>query len=455
MTKISRVLIANRGEIAVRIIRACQALGIESVAAVSEVDQESLPAKMADRAVCIGPARALDSYLNIGTLITAALGTGSDAIHPGYGFLAEQPDLVEACEKHHIKFIGPSANSIRKMGNKILARQIVEECGVPTIPGSEKICDVNEAVDTAEKIGFPVLLKAAAGGGGRGMKIARNPEDLKSTFDTLSAEVEAAFGDGTLYLEKYIPNARHIEVQILGDHSGNLIHLGERDCSIQRRHQKLIEEAPSPVVTDKLRDKIGNAAVAIADRIGYESAGTIEFILDQNSGQFYFLEMNTRIQVEHPVTEQISGVDLVQEQIKVAEHQPLSISQKDVRLNGHAIECRINAESVRSGFLPSPGLLKKWNPPNDSGIRVDTHCFSGYLMPPFYDSLLAKVISTGADRTQAIDRMKWALENFVIFGVDTTIPLHSLVLNHSDFINGKINTRWLEDMILPSVRSDV
>jgi acetyl-CoA carboxylase biotin carboxylase subunit len=455
LKKISRVLIANRGEIAVRIIRACQALGIESVAAVSEVDQESLPAKMADRAVCIGPARALDSYLNIGTLITAALGTGSDAIHPGYGFLAEQPELVEACEKHHIKFIGPSANSIRKMGNKILARQIVEECGVPTIPGSEKICDVNEAVDTVEKIGFPVLLKAAAGGGGRGMKILSNPEDLKSTFDTLSAEVEAAFGDGTLYFEKYIPNARHIEVQILGDHSGNLIHLGERDCSIQRRHQKLIEEAPSPVVTDKLRDKIGNAAVAIADRIGYESAGTIEFMLDQNSGQFYFLEMNTRIQVEHPVTEQISGVDLVQEQIKVAEHQPLNISQKDVQLNGHAIECRINAESVGSGFLPSPGLLKNWNPPNDSGIRVDTHCFSGYLTPPFYDSLLAKVISTGADRTQAIDRMKWALENFVIFGVDTTIPLHSLVLNHPDFINGKINTRWLEDMILPSVRSDV
>lgn len=452
MKKISRVLVANRGEIAVRIIKACQTLGIEAVAAISEADRESLPAKMADRAVCIGPAQAKDSYLSVGTLITAALGTGSDAIHPGYGFLAEQPELAEACQKHNLRFIGPSANSIRQMGNKLLARQIVTKCGVPTIPGSEKIRDFKEAIRTAEKIGFPVFLKAAAGGGGRGMKIANNPDDLRSTFDTLSAEVKSAFGDGTLYLEHYIPNARHVEVQVLGDHLGNLIHLGERDCSIQRRHQKLIEEAPSPVVNERLRNEMGNAAVTIAGKIGYESAGTIEFILDQDTDQFYFLEMNTRIQVEHPVTEQISGVDLVQEQIKVAELQPLSISQEDVQLNGHAIECRINAESPRADFLPCPGRLEKWAPPNDSGIRVDSHCYSGYLAPPFYDSLLGKIIASGPDRAQAIERMQRALQNFVVSGVDTTIPFHQMILSHPDFIRGKLNTRWLEDNILLGIR---
>ncbi|MEE9613140.1 MAG: acetyl-CoA carboxylase biotin carboxylase subunit, partial [Desulfatiglandales bacterium] len=314
------------------------------------------------------------------------------------------------------------------------------------------IRDFKEAIRTAEKIGFPVFLKAAAGGGGRGMKIANNPDDLRSTFDTLSAEVKSAFGDGTLYLEHYIPNARHVEVQVLGDHLGNLIHLGERDCSIQRRHQKLIEEAPSPVVNERLRNEMGNAAVTIAGKIGYESAGTIEFILDQDTDQFYFLEMNTRIQVEHPVTEQISGVDLVQEQIKVAELQPLSISQEDVQLNGHAIECRINAESPRADFLPCPGRLEKWAPPNDSGIRVDSHCYSGYLAPPFYDSLLGKIIASGPDRAQAIERMQRALQNFVVSGVDTTIPFHQMILSHPDFIRGKLNTRWLEDNILPGIR---
>lgn len=452
MKKISRILIANRGEIAVRIIRACQALEIQSVAAVSEADRESMPARMADRSVCIGPARAIHSYLSINTLITAALGTGSDAIHPGYGFLAEQPELAEACQTHGITFIGPSAESIRKMGNKLLARQIAQESSIPTIPGSKKIHDVADGVSTAEAIGFPVILKAAAGGGGRGMKIAWTPDDLNNAFDTLSAEVEAAFGDGTLYLEKYVPNARHVEVQVLGDRLGNVIHVGERDCSIQRRHQKLIEEAPSPVVTMTLREQLGNAAVAIARTIGYESAGTVEFVLDQDQDRFYFLEMNTRIQVEHPVTEQISGIDLVQEQIRLAAGHPLGMGQGDVQLEGHAIECRINAESVPSGFLPSPGLIKAWRHPQNSGVRVDTHCYAGYVIPPFYDSLVAKVIATGGDRGQAIERMRSALENFFIEGVETTIPLYLSVLSHPDFIHGRVNTRWLEDVVLPEQR---
>ena len=453
MNNISRVLIANRGEIAVRIIRACKGLGIESVAAVSEVDRESLPAKMADRSVCIGPARALDSYLKIDTLITACLGTGSDAIHPGYGFLAEQPELVEACEKNNIIFIGPTADNIRQMGNKLWARKAVEGCGVPTIPGSEKVEDLIDAIIIAEKIGFPVLLKAAAGGGGRGMRILNTPEELKTVFDTLSTEVQSAFGDGTLYIEHYVPNARHIEVQILGDHFGNVIHLGERDCSVQRRYQKMIEEAPSPVVFDGLRKELCKAAVTIARSMEYESAGTVEFILDQDQGQFYFLEMNTRIQVEHPVTEQITGIDLVEEQIRIADSEPLRVSQQDVQSKGHAIECRINAESAYTDFAPSPGRIEKWGPPQDSGIRVDTHCYSGYLISPYYDSLIAKLITTGGDRDQAIERMQFALEKFVVSGVDTNIPFHQLLLKHPDFKKGNINTCWLEDVVLSKIRS--
>ncbi len=453
MNNISRVLIANRGEIATRIIRACKGLGIESVAAASEADRESLPAKMADRSVCIGPSRPLDSYLRIDTLITACLGTGSDAIHPGYGFLAEQPELVEACEKYDIRFIGPTADNIRQMGNKLWARKAVEDCGVPTIPGSEKVENFKYAIVIAEKIGFPVLLKAAAGGGGRGMRIVNTPEDLKADFDMLSAEVQSAFGDGTLYIEHYIPNARHIEVQILGDHFGNVIHLCERDCSVQRRYQKMIEEAPSPVVSDELRKELCRAAVTIAQSIKYENAGTIEFILDQDQGQFYFLEMNTRIQVEHPVTEQITGVDLVREQIRIADLQPIQYSQQDVRIKGHAIECRINAESPYSGFSPSSGRIENWVLPQDPGIRIDTHCYPGYLIPPYYDSLIAKLITTGADRGQATERMQFALNKFIVSGVETNIPFHQLLLKHPDFNNGKINTRWLEDQVLPNIRS--
>ncbi len=452
MKHISRVLIANRGEIAARIINACKGLGIESVAAVSEADRESLPAKSADRSLCIGPSRSLDSYLSIDALITACLGTGSDAIHPGYGFLSEQPDLVDACEKYGIRFIGPTSDNIRQMGNKLWARKMVEDCGVPTIPGSEKVENVRDAIIIAEEIGFPVLLKAAAGGGGRGMSIVGSSEELESVFDTLSAEVRSAFGDGTLYIEHCIPKARHIEVQVLGDHFGNIIHLGERDCSVQRRYQKMIEEAPSPVVSDELRKEICKAAVTIAKHINYESAGTVEFILDQDKGRFYFLEMNTRIQVEHPVTEQITGVDLVQEQIRIADHQQLGFSQKDIKLKGHAIECRINAESPYIGFSPSPGRIKEWGPPQGPGIRLDTHCYSGYLIPPYYDSLIAKLITTGEDRVRTIECMQSALEKFTVSGVETNIPFHQLLLKHRDFIKGKIYTRWLEDKVLPDTR---
>ena len=453
MKNISRVLIADRGEIAVRIIRACKSLGIGTVAAISEADRESLAAKMADRVVCVGPPRALDSYLNINLLITAAMGTSSDALHPGYGFLAEQPELAEACEKYDIQFIGPSPKNIREMGNKLWARKIAKDSGVPTIPGSEKVRDVKEAIQIGEEIGFPVILKAAAGGGGRGMKIAHHPNDLKTTFDTLSAEVQSAFGDGTLYLEKYIPNARHIEVQILGDFFGNVIHLGERDCSLQRRHQKILEEAPSMVLCPELRREIWNAAVVIAKSIHYLSAGTIEFVFDQDQKKFHFLEMNTRIQVEHPVTEQITGVDLVQEQIHVANRQPLHFAQEDIQINGHAIECRINAESPHNGFLPTPGRIEQWSFPEDANVRMDSHCYPGYAIPPYYDSLIAKVIAKGKDRTQAIERMQYFLDNFIVSGVETTIPFHQGLLKHPDYLQGRVNTRWLEDVVLPTLRS--
>jgi acetyl-CoA carboxylase biotin carboxylase subunit len=447
MADISRVLIANRSENAVRIIRACKELGIQTVAAISEADRESLPAKLADRAVCIGPSRASDSYLKIDTLITAALGTGSDAIHPGYGFLAEQPEMAEACQEKGVKFVGPSPQNLREMGNKLLAREIVRNCGMPVIPGSEKVNDFKEAVIAAERIGFAVLLKAAGGGGGRGIVIINSSRELENVLDTVSAEVQAAFGDSTLYIEQYIPNARHIEVQIVADKYGNTLHLGERDCSIQRRYQKVIEEAPSPAVSEPLREEICSAAVTVAMNIGYESVGTVEFVLDQDSGEFHFLEMNTRIQVEHPVTEEISGVDLLKEQLRIAADQPVSFSQEEVHLNGHAIECRINAESPEAGFRPCPGKIEQWVPPCGQNIRVDTHCYSGYVVHPYYYSLLAKVITSGESRLEAIERMRSALESFVVSGIDTTISFLYSLLENSDFINGEINTRWLENMI--------
>ncbi len=444
---ISRVLIANRGEIALRVIKACQALGIESVVAVSEADRNSLPSRLADRSVCIGPARSSDSYLKVEAIITAALGTRSDAVHPGYGFLAEKPELAEACEKHQLRFIGPRAENIRQMGSKLLARAAASEYGIPIGSGSGKVQSFEAAARMAEQVGFPLLLKAAAGGGGKGIKIVTEGKGLREAFETAAAEARAAFGDPTLYIERYISNARHIEVQVLGDRFGNVIHLGERDCSLQRRYQKVIEEAPAYSVSPSLREKIHEAAVTLVKNVRYENAGTVEFILDQDRGEFYFLEMNTRIQVEHPVTEMVTGTDLVQEQILIADGQPLRLSQSSIRVSGHAIECRINAEAPARGFQPSPGKIVEWMPPQGAGIRIDSHCFPGYVVPPYYDSLLAKTIVRGADRSEAIDRMRIALRDFSIKGVDTTIPFLSFLLKQTEYIEGKVNTRWLEKQL--------
>jgi acetyl-CoA carboxylase biotin carboxylase subunit len=447
---VSRVLVANRGEIALRVIRACRALGIETVAAVSEADRDNLVARAADRSICVGPARATDSYLKIEAIISAALGTVCDALHPGYGFLAERPELAEACEKNGIKFIGPHAESIRRMGNKISARTLAKEFGIPVVSGSEKIHNFKEATAQAEAIGFPVLIKAAAGGGGRGMKIVASAGELQGAFEMASAEARAAFGDPTLYLERYIANARHIEVQILGDRHGNVIHVGERDCSLQRRHQKVIEEAPATALPLKLREEIQNAAVTIAKKIGYENAGTIEFILDQDAERFYFLEMNTRIQVEHPVTEAISGMDLVQEQLRIAAGEPLSRSQSEVKLSGHAIECRITAESAAHGFRPCPGLITEWQPPEGDDIRVDTHCYAGYRVPPYYDSLLAKLIVRGENRIEIVGKMQDALEKFLVSGIETTIPFLRFIAQRLEYVKGEVNTRWLEAVLATS-----
>ena len=448
MKRIRRVLIANRSEIAVRVIRACRDLGIESIVAVSEADKESLPAKMADRSVCIGPAKASESYLKVGTIIAAALGTGADAVHPGYGFLAEQPELPEACAQSGLIFIGPTADNIRRMGDKVVARKMAMELEIPVIPGSELVRDYEDAMRLAEEVGYPILLKAAAGGGGKGMKMIEGPRDVKTILDEASAEAGAAFGDDRIYAERFIPNARHIEVQIIGDRSGNVVHLFERDCSLQRRYQKMVEEAPSPVISDEVRKKICGSAIKIAQHVKYQNAGTVEFILDQDQGLFYFLEMNTRIQVEHPVTEMVTGVDLVKEQIRIASGEPLRFSQDQIQISGHAIECRINAESSAEEFRPCPGLITKWIPPEGEGIRVDSHCYSGYFVPPYYDSLLAKVITVGKDRPEAIKRMQHALSGFLVSGLDTTIPFYQYLLQHPDYRYSKVNTRWVENTLL-------
>lgn len=452
MKNISRVLVANRGEIAVRIIKACRELGIESVAAVSEADKGSLPARIADRVVCIGPAPPKDSYLKIDAILTAALGTGADAVHPGYGFLAECPELAEACQEYGLTFIGPPAENIRQMGNKLQAREIAERYGIPIVPGSEKVRTLDEAIDVAKRVGFPVLLKSAAGGGGRGMRIVTHAGDIKTSFEAASAEARAAFNDDTIYIERYIPNARHIEVQIAADQHGNVIHIGERDCSLQRRYQKIIEEAPAVSLPVDLRANIRSAGVKIARSIGYENLGTVEFIVDQGSGDFYFLEMNTRIQVEHPVTEMISGLNLVEEQIRIAAGYPLSVTQSDVQFQGHAIECRVTAESPEDGFRPCPGRVTRWAPPQGPGIRVDSHCETGYFIPPYYDSLLAKVITWGTDRAEAVKRMKHALQDFHVSGVSTVIPFLQLLISQPDFERGSVNTRWVENMLAATER---
>jgi len=446
--KISRIFIINRGEIAVRIIRTCKVMGIETILAVSEADKDSLPAKLADQIVLIGPPSPSKSYLNIPVIITAALAMKADAIHPGYGFLSEVPELAEACLANGLIYIGPKPHHIQKMGNKLVSRALAKECGIPVLPGSEKVSSYNEIVGIIDAIGLPVMLKAAAGGGGRGMKIITDKANIKTIFESASAEAKSAFGDGTMYVEKYIANARHIEVQVLGDRHGNVIHLGERDCSTQRRHQKLVEEATAPNISETLRENIRSAAVKLAKSISYENAGTVEFIVDQDEEAFYFLEMNTRIQVEHPVTEAITGVDLVQEQIHVATGEELRFTQSDIVFSGHAMECRINAESPEEGFRPDPGRITLWQMPQGPGVRVDTHCYHGYTVPVFYDSMIAKLIVHGNDRLHAINRMLAALDEFSVGGIKTTIPFLKQILKDEDFSNGRVSTRLLEKVLL-------
>ena len=439
-----KVLIANRGEIALRVIRACKELGVETVAVYSEADRESLHVRFADDDVCIGRPPGRDSYLNIRHIIAAAEITGADAIHPGYGFLAENAEFAEKVCASNITFIGPTPDQIRQMGDKATARKLAEQLGVPTVPGSPGPVDaVDEGQAIAARIGFPVIIKAAAGGGGKGMRVASTAEQFGQAFTLAQQEALAAFGSGQVYLEKYLARPRHIEIQIMGDTHGKVMHLCERDCSVQRRHQKLIEEAPSPAVDQTLRQDIGDAAVRLAESIGYVGAGTIEFLLDTD-GSFYFMEMNTRIQVEHPVTEMCTNFDLVKEQIRVAAGEPLSFVMSGNRLRGHAIECRVNAEDPARNFQPSPGLITAYHPPGGPGVRVDTHIYAGYTVPPYYDSLLAKVIVHGNSRAEALARMRQALDSFIIEGVTTTIPFLGRVMRHPDFQAGKVDTKFLE-----------
>ena len=445
---IRRILIANRGEIAVRIIRACRELGIETVQAYSEADRDSLPVRLADRTVCIGHAPATQSYLNPVSLVSAAVSQRADAIHPGYGFLSERSEFAELCARHGVIFIGPPAEVIPLMGDKAVARTVAAAAGVPTTPGSsDKLATAAEAKAIARELGYPVLLKAAAGGGGRGMRVVREAGDLNGAFDQARAEALAAFGDGAIYIERYLTRIRHIEIQVLGD-GAQVLHLGERDCSSQRRNQKLVEESPSPALDAAMRARIGEAAVRLAAHIGYTSAGTVEFILDDDSGEFYFMEMNTRIQVEHPVTEMVTGVDLIKAQIEIASGRTLALRQADIQPRGHAIECRINAEDFESGFLPCPGTVTRYLPPGGPGVRVDSHLYAGYEIPPYYDSLLAKIVAWGADRAEAIARMQRALGETVIEGVKTTIPFHRLLLADAAFRRGDVHTRYVEETLL-------
>lgn len=441
---IKKILIANRSEIALRIIRACKELGIKTVAVHSEADTDSLHVRFADEAICIGPAQSSESYLNTLRILAAAEVSGADAIHPGYGFLAENPEFADMCSSSNVKFIGPSANVIRKMGNKSEAKAIIKKAGVPVVPGSEGILkSIEEGKELVEGIGFPVILKAVSGGGGRGMRVVNSMEEFEMNYQMAQAEAQGAFGDPDLYLEKYIKNPRHIEIQLMADQHGNVVYLGERECSIQRRHQKLIEESPSVVVSDELRQKMGQIAVQGAKQVGYEGAGTIEFLLDED-GSFYFMEMNTRIQVEHPVTEMVYNRDLLKDQIRVAAGEKLGYTQEDIRLVGHAIECRINAEDWERNFMPNPGEIKSFHIPGGPGIRVDTHAYERYHIPPFYDSLIAKLIAYGKNRDESIARLNRALEEFIIEGVKTTIPFHQRLIKRDEFIEGNFDTGFLD-----------
>jgi acetyl-CoA carboxylase biotin carboxylase subunit len=444
---IARVFVANRGEIAVRIVRACRALGLEAVVGVSDVDRDSAAARLADRAVCIGPARATDSYLKPETIVQAALGTGCDAIHPGYGFLSENPNLARLAREEGVAFVGPPAEAIELAGDKLAARATAAEAGLPLVPGGE-VATLDEAKRFAAESGYPVLLKAAGGGGGRGIKLAHDEADLRSLFGVAVAEADAAFGDPRLYVERFVAAARHVEVQVAADAHGAVVHLGERDCSVQRRYQKVIEEAPAPAVTPEQRDALTSAAVAFARAIGYVNLGTVEFMVDAETGAFFFLEMNCRIQVEHPVTEEVTGRDLVAEQIRIAAGERLSFAQEEVALSGHAVEARLTAEDVAHGFRPSPGRLRRFDVPELAGLRVDTHCADGTLIPPYYDSLMAKLIGRGPDRASAVGVLADALERLEVEGVECNRALLRDVLAHEDFANGAVTTRWLEEVAL-------
>ena len=441
----NKILIANRGEIAVRIIRACRELWISTVAIYSESDKNSLHVKLADESYCIGKSLPKDTYLNINNIINVAIHSKADAIHPGYGFLSESTAFAKACEEFNICFIGPNYIIIDKLGDKSNAKETLKLAGVPIVPGTEGIInDKNEAVKIAKEIGYPVIVKASAGGGGKGMKVANNKEELLSAIEQAEKEAESYFGNPDVYLEKYLESTRHIEIQIIGDNYGNVVHLGERDCTIQRRHQKLVEESPSKALSEELRSSMGEAAVNASKAVNYNSVGTVEFLLDSDN-KFYFMEMNTRIQVEHGVTEMITGIDLIKEQIKVAEGRQLSFSQEDVKINGCAIECRINAENPYKDFTPSPGKINNYIQPGGIGIRIDSAAYSGYSIPPFYDSMISKVIAWGRDRNEAIERMKRALSEFEIKGVETTIPFHKALMDNEIFKSGEFNTRFLEE----------
>ena len=445
---IGKVLIANRGEIALRILRTCREMGIATVAVYSTVDRNALHVQLADEAVCVGEAPSIKSYLNVPNILAAATSRGVDAIHPGYGFLAENDKFAEICRDHGITFVGPSPQAIRSMGDKSTAKATMQGVGVPTVPGSDGLlADPAEAAELAAEMGYPVMIKATAGGGGRGMRLVNAADQLETLFKAAQGEAEAAFGNPGLYMEKFIDRPRHVEVQILADRHRNVVHLGERDCSVQRRHQKLLEEAPSPALDPELRLRMGEAAVAAARSINYEGAGTVEFLLDR-SGDFYFMEMNTRIQVEHPVTEMVTGIDLIAEQLRIAGGDPISFSQEKIELKGHAIECRINAEDANHQFRPSPGRITGWLPPGGPGVRVDSHVYTGYEIPPFYDSLIGKLVVWGKDRNAALRRMKRALNECAVTGIPTTVEFHLELLNREEFLRGDIHTKFVEQDML-------
>ncbi len=439
-----KILIANRGEIAVRIIRACKEMGIETVAIYSTADDRGLHVDLADEAICVGPTKIQDSYLNMNNILSAAIATGCDAIHPGFGFLSENSTFASLVEELGLKFIGPKGSVIDNMGNKSKAREMMIEAGVPVVPGSDGLIKtIEQGKALAEKIGYPVLIKASAGGGGRGMRIIHSELEFEDLFQTAKLEAKMSFGDDSMYMEKFVENPRHIEFQILADQFGNVVHLYDRDCSVQRRNQKVIEEAPSPVLTPKTRQKMGEMAVRAAKTVGYENAGTIEFLLDKH-GEFYFIEMNTRIQVEHPITEMVTGIDLIKEQIKVASNLPLSFTQEDIKINGHALECRINAENPTLNFKPSPGQVKTLNLPSGFGIRVDTSVYQGYTIPPFYDSMVGKLIVHGRDRQEAIAKMKRSLEELVVDGIETNIDFQYSIMQHPKFIKNDYDTSFIQ-----------